>query len=83
MPAPSQFDTVAFATVVQTVPSGAAAGDEHLPVEALHVPATWHWSGVVHTIAGPAMQLPCPPQVSGVVHALLSALHEVPLALSG
>jgi hypothetical protein len=27
--------------------------------------------------------LPCPPQVSGVVHALLSALHEVPLALSG
>ena len=81
LPAPSQFESVAFATVVHTVPSDAGVGDEHVPLAAAHVPALWHWSGFVHCSVGPGEQPPLPSQVSGFVHELPSALHELPAPL--
>ena len=79
LPAPSHVATVASCTVVHGVPSGAAGcGDGHFPVADTHVPSRWHWSLAVHVVAGPAAQTPSPLHVSGVVHALLSALQLVP-----
>jgi hypothetical protein len=42
---------------LQAVPLG-AAGFEHCPVVALHVPATWHWSDAAHVTVPPAVQTP-------------------------
>lgn len=81
LPAPSQLATIALGTVVHTVPSDAGVGDEHVPVAAVHVPALWHWSGFGHGGVGPGEHPPLPSQVSGFVHALLSALHELPAPL--
>ena len=65
---------------VHAVVLGAEETAEHVPLAAAHVPARWHASGDVHTTAGPATHAPAL-QVSGLVQALLSALHDVPSAL--
>jgi hypothetical protein len=62
---------------LQPVPS-VFAGLEHTPP--LHVPALWHWSDAVHTIAVPP-QTP-PVHTSPVVHELPS-LQPVPSAFGG
>jgi hypothetical protein len=72
--------------VVQAFPSlhavpSAAAGFEHVPVLALHVPARWHWSLAVHVTGLPPVHVPLW-HVSVCVHALPS-LHEVPSAAAG
>ena len=54
------------------------AGFEHVPP--LHVPALWHWSLAVHTIAVPA-HVP-PVHMSFIVQALPSS-HSVPFAAIG
>src|SRR5438132_127712 len=62
------------------VPS-ALAGFEQIPELGLQVPAVWHWSCAVQTIAFAPVQAP-DWQASLCVHASLS-LHLVPLALAG
>jgi hypothetical protein len=57
------------------VPSD-AAGFEHAPVDALQVPATWHWSDATHVTGLPPVQTPAW-QVSIWVQALPS-LQTVP-----
>src|SRR5262245_23997370 len=52
-----------------------------MPVAGAHVPATWHWSDAVQTVAVPSAQAP-PWQVSPVVQALLS-LQVVPFGAAG
>ena len=58
-----------------------AAGFVHCPVEALHVPATWHWSEAVHTTGFEPVHVPLW-QVSVCVQALPS-LHAVPFVAAG
>ncbi len=41
----------------QVVPLG-LAGFEHVPVDGLQVPASWHWSSAVHKTGAPGTQLP-------------------------
>src|SRR5215831_5902036 len=65
---------------LQVVPFG-AAGFEQMPVAGAHVPATWHWSDAVQTVAVPPVQAPAW-QASPVVQALPS-LQAVPLAAFG
>lgn len=36
----------------------AAAGFEHVPLDGLHVPATWHWSLAVHVTGFEPEQTP-------------------------
>ena len=66
--------------VAQGVPLG-FTGLEQTPVEGLHVPAVWHWSGVAHTTGFEPLQAPVW-QVSVWVHAFPS-LHGVPFAFAG
>jgi len=54
----------------------AAVGLEHSPVDALHVPATWHWSEAVHVTGLAPVHAPLT-HVSVCVHAFPS-LHVVP-----
>ena len=56
-------------------------GFEHVPVGALHTPATWHGSLAVHTTGFVPVQVPAW-QLSVCVHALPS-LHAVPFAAFG
>src|SRR5215831_15042575 len=65
---------------LQVVPFG-AAGFEQTPVVGAQVPATWHWSEAVQTLAVPPVQTPAW-QASPVVQALPS-LHVVPLVAFG
>jgi hypothetical protein len=65
---------------VHAVVFGAGVGGEHCPLAAAHVPGRWHASGDAQTTEGPAVQTPAL-HASGLVHALLSALHEVPSIL--
>jgi len=65
---------------LQPVPF-AAVGLEHMPVDGLQVPATWHWSDAVHVIGLPPVQTPAW-QVSACVHELPS-LQPVPFAAVG
>ena len=60
---------------VQLVPPG-ASGFEQIPVPGLHVPATWHGSLALQTVAVPGVQTPVW-HVSPVVHASPS-LHVIP-----
>ncbi len=53
-----------------------ASGLEHVPVEGVHVPATWHWSDAVQVTGFEPVQVP-PTQVSVCVHRL-SSLQAVP-----
>jgi hypothetical protein len=62
------------------VPFG-AAGFEHAPVDASHVPATWHVSLGVHVTRLPPVHVPLW-HVSAKVHAFPS-LHVVPFAAVG
>jgi hypothetical protein len=82
LPRPSHMAVAACWTVEHGVVLDAGGDAEHWPVAAAHVPGTWHWSLALHTTAGPAAHVP-PEQVSGVVHALLSALHDVPFVAFG
>jgi hypothetical protein len=54
----------------------AFAGFEHMPVDGLHVPAWWHWSGAGQIVGLPAVQTPAW-HVSPCVHASPSE-HVVP-----
>src|SRR5204863_47432 len=54
-----------------------AAGLEQVPVDGLHVPATWHWSDGAHVTGVPPPHAPAW-HVSPRVHPLPS-LHAVPL----
>jgi hypothetical protein len=65
---------------LQVVPFD-AVGFEHVPVDGLQVPATWHWSLAVHVTGFAPAQVPLW-QVSVWVHALPS-LHVVPFAAVG
>src|SRR5206468_1476351 len=65
---------------VHVLPSG-LAGFEHVPVAGLHVPASWHWSGVGQTTGLPPVHTPLS-QVSVCVHALPS-VHVLPSGLAG
>jgi len=61
---------------VQALPSG-FAGFEQTPVDGLHVPATWHWSGAGHVtgfvpVQVPAWHVSVCVQASPSVHALPS-----------
>src|SRR5439155_237720 len=64
----------------QALPFG-FGGFEHTPVDGLHVPASWHWSGAGHTTALPPVQTP-PWQASLCVHRLPS-LQAVPFGFAG
>jgi hypothetical protein len=66
-----------FVMKVQAVPSG-VVGFEQVPVVGSQVPATWHWSSAVQTVAGPGWQAPAW-QVSPTVQASPS-LHRVPVS---
>src|SRR5439155_25687502 len=57
------------------------AGFEHVPVDGLHVPASWHWSWGVQVTGFVPVQVPAW-HVSVRVHALLSS-HVVPFGLAG
>ncbi len=59
----------------------AAAGFEHWPVDALHVPATWHESEAVHVTGFDPVHVPLW-QVSVCVHAFES-LQAAPFAAAG
>ena len=59
----------------------AAAGLEQVPVDGLHVPATWHWSEAVQVTWLPAVHVP-DWHVSFKSHASPS-LHVVPFAAVG
>jgi hypothetical protein len=65
---------------LQAVPFG-LFGFEQFPVLGSQVPAVWHWSGVGHCRAVPAVQTPSW-QASLWVQALLS-VQAVPLGLIG
>jgi hypothetical protein len=54
-----------------------AVGFEHVPVEGLHVPATWHWSLAVHVMGSEPTHVPFM-HLSICVHGLPSS-HIVPL----
>jgi len=71
---------------VQSLPSlhvvpSAWFGFEHTPVDALHTPATWHWSSTAHTVAVP-LQMPAALHLSTFVQGLPS-LHIVPVLFVG
>ena len=57
----------------------ALAGFEHVPLAGSHVPAVWHWSAAVQTLAVPP-HAPALEQTSLLVQALLS-LHAVPVLM--
>src|SRR5437867_2897287 len=82
--APKQLPFWQLSVCVQALPSLQAVplvlfvGTEHMPVAALQVPGSWHWSAVQNTGLAP-MQLPFW-QVSVCVQALPS-LQAVPLVL--
>lgn len=78
VPRPLQRADDAF-EAVHAVVLDALVGAEQTPVDDAHVPWMWHASVEGQVTMGPAMHVPLW-QVSGVVHALLSALHIVPLA---
>jgi hypothetical protein len=83
---PMQTPAWQLSLAVQALPSLhdvplALAGFEHIPVDALHVPASWHWSDAMQTTGGPAVQVP-PWQVSLAVHPLPSS-QAAPLPLAG
>jgi hypothetical protein len=65
---------------VHVVPS-VAAGLEHWPVDALQVPATWHWSEAAHAMGFDPVHAPFS-HASVCVQALPS-LHVVPSAAGG
>jgi hypothetical protein len=56
-------------------------GFEQTPVAGLHVPATWHWSGIGHITKLPPVQTPAW-QLDVPLQASLS-LHDAPFALGG
>ena len=58
-----------------------ATGFEHAPVDASHVPATWHWSDAAHATGFEPMHAP-DWQVSVWVQ-LFPSLHAVPLLAAG
>lgn len=66
--------------VPQDVPSVTAGFEQ--PPGLLQVPALWHESSGVHETAGPAMHVPFEHE-SGLVHTLLSALHDKPFVALG
>jgi hypothetical protein len=63
---------------LQVVPLVLFVGDEHTPVDVLHVPESWHWSAV-HTTGFVPVHVPLW-HVSVCVHAFPS-LQVVPLVL--
>src|SRR5438046_287852 len=65
---------------LQVVPLG-AAGLEQLPVDVLHVPATWHWSEAGQILGLEPVHAPLW-QLSVCVQALPS-LHAVPSVFDG
>ena len=65
---------------LHAVPSG-FDGFEHLPVDASHVPTTWHWSDAAHVTGFDPVQLP-DWHASLCVHAFPS-LHAVPSGFDG
>ena len=65
---------------LQVAPS-AFAGFEHVPVDGLHVPASWHWSLALHTTGFAPVQTPAW-QVSVCVQPLPS-LQVAPSAFAG
>jgi hypothetical protein len=65
---------------LHAVPAAAFAY-EHTPVDVLHTPACWHWSGDAHVTGFTPVHTPAW-HVSVCVHALVS-LHAVPLVLIG
>jgi len=72
---PPHAPAVQVSPVVQASPSSHVpdlTGLEQTPVLMLHVPAEWHWSGMGHVTAVPAVQTPAI-QASPVVHALPSS----------
>jgi hypothetical protein len=71
-------NVIGQAAALQVVPSS-RLGLEQVPLLGLHVPAEWHASSAVQTMAAPAVHEPLW-QVSGV-QALASRSHEVPLDL--
>src|SRR5439155_376888 len=80
---PTQVPLWQVSVCVQALPSLqvvplAATGLEQVPVEWLHVPATWHWSEAVQTTGLEPVHVPLW-QVSVCVQALPS-LHAVPFA---
>lgn len=77
-PAGCAVNVVGQAAALQVVPSG-RVGLEQVPLLGLHVPAEWHASSGVQTMAAPAVHEPLW-QLSGV-QALLSRSHDVPLDL--
>lgn len=76
VPWPLHMAVAAFAAV-HAVVLDAFVGAEHTPVDDAQVPWMWQVSVVGHVTAGPATHVPLL-HVSGVVQALLSALHVVP-----
>src|SRR5262245_6549265 len=85
MAVPTQAPASHASPCVQAFPSLqvlplAFAGFEHVPVCGSHVPAIWHWSAAVHSVAVP-MQAPAS-QLSPWVQAFPS-LQLVPLAFAG
>ena len=57
------------------------AGFEHVPVDGLHVPTSWHWSWAVQVTGFAPVHVPAS-QVSVRVQALLSS-HVVPFGFAG
>ena len=60
---PAQVPPVHLSSDVQTLPSShgvplGASGFVHMPVLALQVPATWHWSDAGHSLGVPPLQVP-------------------------
>jgi hypothetical protein len=80
-PWPSHEALIAFGAV-HAVVFDAGVCEEHCPVAEAHVPGTWQTSVALQPTAGPAVHTP-PRHVSGVVHALLSALHAMPSVALG
>lgn len=74
---PVQVPPTHLSSVVQTLPSlhGVPLGASafvHMPVFALQVPATWHWSGGGQTLGAPPTQAPAT-HLSPVVQELPSS----------
>jgi hypothetical protein len=80
-PLPSQRSAPAqrFVLLPQAVPA-VCAGLEHVPVEALHVPATWQASSAVHVTAVPEH---APLEHWSIVVQGLPSLHAVPFVAAG
>jgi hypothetical protein len=78
---PWQVSVCVHASPSSHAASSGRTGFEQTPVDGLHVPAVWHWSGAGQTTGRVPVQVP-PSHVSVCVHAFPSS-QSVPSARGG